>query len=142
MTIPRRIYRAPTPFGPVELMSREGKQIDVLLFYINGDIAHGLYRVGVKEHTFFVANLTDFGNGLDGSDFIVGVHDGDKGGIFPDRGGYILHPDKSLWGDWKLGDFKSLFAQGIHRVKDCVMLEHRGDKMLFSLFWPWCGPRP
>ena len=47
--IPCWAYKHPAPLRPVELVGREGQQVDVLCFYVNGQVARHLYRVGVEQ---------------------------------------------------------------------------------------------
>ena len=96
---------------------------------------HRLHRVGMEQHLPLPAQRTDFGNGLDGADFIVGEHHRNQGGVRPNGGRHVLHPDDAVFIHRQQGDFKAPFLQGVQRVEDGVMLEHGGDDVFLALLF-------
>ncbi len=45
---------------------------------VEGELAHGLRRIGVEEHAVLAAHGGNGGDVLDGSDLVVAVHDGNE----------------------------------------------------------------
>ena len=54
-----------------------------------------LHCVGVEQNARFMADLADLRDGLDGADFVVGEHDGDKTGVLADRVLDLLRRNKA-----------------------------------------------
>ena len=65
-------------------MGGKGQHIDVLRDHINRQMPGRLHRVGMEGYALRPAYLPDFRNGLDGTDLVVGVHNGNKAGVLPD----------------------------------------------------------
>ena len=59
----------------MKLVAGERERVDVEFAHIDGDVAHGLHRVGVEGRTVRVGNGGELANGLDGADLVVGEHD-------------------------------------------------------------------
>ena len=77
------------------------------------------------------SNLADLGNGLDGTDFVVGVHDADHGRTGANCLFYVawIHHAISVHGN--VGDFKSeLHFQLLCCVADGVMFDGGGDNVV------------
>ena len=117
----------------MELVAAERKQVDILLFYVDFHIPHSLYRVGVKQHAVPLADGSDRGNGLNGADLIVGVHNGDKSRSIRDGGLYFFRTDNAVSVYVQIGDGKALFFQCGTGVQHRVMLEGGGDNVIFAL---------
>ena len=80
-----------------------------------------------------VSDLSDFLNGLDGADLVVGHHDADEGGIGADGSLHVLRADIALRGGLDIGDFKAQALQRSHAVHDGVVLKRTGDEVLLVL---------
>src|SRR6266852_1538595 len=70
-----------SPFRTVKFVGADRDQVGVEL----GDtvewfLAKPLYRVGVEEHTTFLTERPQFGNGLNRTAFVVRCHDRDEDG--------------------------------------------------------------
>ena len=50
----------PSTLGAVELVRREGRQVNVVLDNIEWDLADCLHRIGVKQHAALMAESADF----------------------------------------------------------------------------------
>ena len=72
----------------MELVSRERKHIYVIACNIDGDMAHSLNGISVKDYSLVTAYLTDFTDRLNRSDLVVGIHYCNQGCILADG---ILH---------------------------------------------------
>ena len=62
------------PFRAVELVGREGQQVDVLHLYVNGQVSRRLNRIGMEDNSPLPAHRADFRNRQDGADLVVGIH--------------------------------------------------------------------
>ena len=56
------------------------QEVDAQLVHAEVELAERLDRVGMDEHALLVGDADDLGDGLDGPDLVVGVHDRDEGG--------------------------------------------------------------
>ena len=66
-------------------MAGHGEHVNIHRVHVDGHVARGLHRVSVKQNARFMADLADLRDGLDGADFVVGEHDGDKTRVLADR---------------------------------------------------------
>ena len=98
----------PTPLGTVELVGGEGQQVDVLGSHVNGQMARRLHRVGVEGDAPLPAHRTDLGDGQDGTNLVVGVHNGHQGGVLPDSLRHLLGGDGSQLSHGKKLHLKTL----------------------------------
>ena len=108
-------------------MGGQGEQIHIPRFHVHGDMAHGLHRVGVKEHLVGPGDAAQLGDRLYSADLVVGGHDGDKNGVRPDRplqGGGIHQPPPV---HRQVGDLIALLLQILGGVEDGVVLDGGGD---------------
>lgn len=48
--------------------------------HVDGDVPHGLHRIGVEGSTVGVGNGGELADGFDGADLVVRKHDRDQGG--------------------------------------------------------------
>ena len=115
-------------FGPVDFVSGEGQQVDGAAGDVDGEFAHGLGRVGVKEDAVFAAERADFADGLQGANFIVGRHDGDeeRPGVF-DGAAEIVEADAAFGIDREDGDAAALLRQPCTGIEDGFVLGGLGD---------------
>src|SRR5713101_2669115 len=61
----------------VKLVAGNGEKVDAESVHVNGKLSGGLNGVGVEIDIRFFGDVADFLERLDGSELIVGVHDGD-----------------------------------------------------------------
>ena len=102
--------------GTVELMARQGQQIDVLGRYVNVQVARCLDGVGMEQDALFPADCADLRNGLNGADFVVGVHNGDQRRVGPDGVSHFLPPNNAVRMDRQQGDLPALALQLLQGV--------------------------
>ena len=119
--------------GAVELVSAHGQHIHAQLLDVHRDGTHSLHGIGVHPDAMLVSDLSDFLNGLDGADLVVGHHDADEGGIGADGSLHVLRADIALRGGLDIGDFKAQALQRSHAVHDGVVLKRTGDEVLLVL---------
>jgi len=56
----------------------------------------------------FCGDAADFFEGLDGAEFVVGVHHGDEDGFWADGGADCIWIDAAFAIDWEVGDGNAL----------------------------------
>jgi hypothetical protein len=107
-------------------------------------LAGGLDRVAVKSDAGFTGDLAYLGDGLDGADLVVCVHDGNQDRIGPDRLAHVLriHPAATI--HRHPGQLVSAFLQVLHGLEHGVVLYGGGDEMaallLLRIRRPGDGP--
>ncbi len=119
------------PLRAVQLMGGGRKQIHLQCLYIQGDLAEGLHRISVEEHPRFPANAADFRDGLQGTDFIVGAHNGNQGCLRPKGSCHGSRIHKALFIHRKVSDFHALCGQGLAGMEHRMMLNGGDDDMIF-----------
>ncbi len=75
-------------------MGGEREQVDVLRFHIDRDIADCLNGIGVERDLVLPGNGTEFRDGFDGANLVVGVHDRDEDCLIRDRFFKFVRIDK------------------------------------------------
>ena len=127
-------------FGPVELVGGKGEQIDTQGIYVRGNLAHALHGIGMQVDVLLRSQPADLLQRLDGSDLVVGMHDGDENGVGANgrlQGGEI---DQALAGHGQIGDLKALLLQFAAGLQDGRMLDAGGDDMFARC--PYCAAMP
>ena len=120
------------PFGAVEFMAGEGEHVDVLPAHVNLQVAGGLHRVGVEEDVSLPAQPADVGNGLNGANLVVGIHDGHKTCVVRDGLGHLLGGDAAGLMDIQQGDGEALLLQLLQGVENGVVLKGSGNDVGLS----------
>ena len=69
--------------GPMEFVSRQREQVNLLLFDVNGHVGDSLHRIGVKQYAALPADGADLSDGLQRADFIVCIHNRDQRRVVP-----------------------------------------------------------
>ncbi len=126
--------QCPHALWRVDLVSAEGEHVDILFLHVDVHVADGLHRIGVEQHAVLFADGADFRDGLDGADFVVGVHDGDQGGLIRNGGFQLIRMDDPVFVHVQIGDFKPFLFQRLAGVQHCVVLKGRGDDVVFPFF--------
>ena len=116
--------------GAVQLMSGEGKKVDVHSFNINCYMTDGLHRIGVEKNSFFTADSPDLLYGHDGADLVVGKHNADEDGIASDCIADLFSLDHAVFVNGEISDLKTMLFQIFAGMKYRMMLDRRGDDML------------
>ena len=119
----------PDAFRPVQLMGACAHKVDAQILHANVFVAIRLHSVGMEQYAMLAGDAGKLGNGLDGADFVVGVHDGGKNGIGTNglfkRDGI----DQAEFIDGKIGDLKALFLKSLACMKHGMMLDSARDNM-------------
>ena len=119
--------------GAVELVAGEGQHVDVLLLHVDVEVASGLHGVGVEQDTLFMAHGADLGDGQDGADLVVGVHNGHQAGVGQDGVSHLLGGDGAGGAHRQQLDLKAFLFQLFQGVENGVMLKGGGDDVLLAL---------
>ena len=117
----------------VELVRGNGEHVDVLRFYVDGDMARRLHRVRVEDNALFAADRADLRDGLDGTDLVIGVHDRHKAGVLADGAAHLLGRDDAVFVDVQQRDLVAVFLKLLERMQYRVMLKRRGNDVFFAL---------
>ena len=56
-------------------MAGKGQQVHIQVFYVNGNIPESLHCIGMENDALGLDDFSDFFNGFNGSDLVVGKHD-------------------------------------------------------------------
>ena len=94
--------------GAVQLMSGEGKKVDVHSFNINCYMTDSLHRIGVEKNSFFTADSPDLLYGHDGADLVVGKHNADEDGIASDCIADLFSLDHAVFVNGEISDLKTM----------------------------------
>ena len=72
-------------FGPVNLVPAGGEHINMILIHIDRHMTVGLNRIRMEKDTVLLGNLANFLYGLNGTDLIVGKHNGNQNRVRTNR---------------------------------------------------------
>jgi len=115
--------------GRVELVAGDGKEIELKRFDVDGDFPGGLYGIGVEVDVGFGGDTADFGERLNGAEFVVGVHHGDENGFGAKGAAEIVEVDETFAIDGKIGDGDALFFESLTGVENGFVFNGSGDDM-------------
>ena len=126
-------------------MAGEGEEVDVLessgevwstkgdarSTKIEGKLGGGLDGVGVEAYGGVVGpgDAGELADGLDGSGFVVGEHDGDELGLGTECGTEGVGIDQTVGCGREIGDVDAAAMQGLGGVEDGVVLDFGGDEV-------------
>ena len=80
-----------------------------------------------------MANITDFGNRLDRSDLIIGIHDRHQTGIRPDRFRYLFRFYDPVPSNIKQSDLKAFVFQRFECMQNRMVFKCCGDDVFFTV---------
>ena len=83
----------------------------------------------MEEDAGLSRDLTDFGDGLDGTDFILRVHDADEDGVGPDRPSDGVGVDETCGIDGDFGAREAVARKELHRLNRRGMFDDGRDKV-------------
>ena len=113
----------------MELVTGHGEHINIHVFYIYGQVAGSLHGIRMEGDTLFAAERSDCLHGLDGADFVIGKHNGNKSGILPNGGFQVFQADNAVFMHIEQGNLEPLLLQLFERVEDGMMLKRGGNEM-------------
>ncbi len=119
----------------MKLMARDGKQIHAEVVYVAGDMPRGLHGIGMEQGAISMRNAAESGDVLNGTDLVVGLHDGDEHVVGCLAGCACLHKctlkvgggDKSFAVDRQHDDSATILFERLAGAKDGVMLNRACD---------------
>ena len=119
----------------MEFVRRKRKHIDVIALYVNSKMSCGLHGVGMEKYTALAAERSDFTYRLDGTCFVVGVHDGNKTGGICNSFCYLRGGDDAVSLRTQQCYGKAFRLQSFERVQNSMMLHGSGNDMAFALLF-------
>ncbi len=118
------------PLGAVDLMGRDGQEVDPELAGVDVDLAEGLDGVGVDGDVALVGDPDDLGDRLNGADLVVGVHDRDEPRLRGQGRAEMVEADRAEGVDGQIGDLDASLLQGLGRLDDGRVLDRGGDEFV------------
>ena len=106
-------------------MAAGTEHINVTVIYIDRKLSESLHCIGMEQDAMLFCDLTDLFDGLNGSDLIVGKHDGNQDGIRTDSLLQLVQFYNTVLIYIQIGDLKTAFLQILAGMKDRVMLDLR-----------------
>ena len=114
--------------------------IDAMLPYF--DKVYGnpssLHCVGVEGNALFLTHSADLGDGQDGTNLVIGIHDGHKAGVLANGITNLLGSDVVAIGNIQISDLEAFLFQCFQRMKHCMVLNLRGDDVLAFILMGVC----
>ena len=124
----------------MEFVCGKRKHIYVIALYVDSKMSCGLHGVGMEKHAALAAERSDFAYRLDGTCFVVGVHNGNKTGGICNSFCYLRSGDDAVSLRTQQRHCKALCFQRFKRMQNSVMLHSSADDMAFALlFANSCG---
>ena len=114
------------PLGPVDLVAREGEQVDAESVDVDRYLPKGLDGIDVKGNPVPARDLPKLAHGLERPHLGVGVHERDEDGVRSNGLLQILRPDHTVFVHGKIGDGEALRLQRLAGAEHGVVLDLRG----------------
>ena len=111
-------------------MARNGKEIDAKLFDVERNFSGGLNGIGVEIDVALRGEFSDLRERLNGAEFVVGVHDGDKSGVRTNRFFDLVDGDDAIAADGEIGDSNAFFFEGLASVQNGFVFNIGGNDVL------------
>src|SRR5689334_18161274 len=118
---------------PVNLVPADGQQVNVVLLNVNGDFANGLYAIHSKENPAFLGNFADFRDGIDDTNFIVGVHDGDQNRRRLNGRFQLVQADAPVLLHRQVGDLEAMLLEVLAGIEHSFVLDGLSDDVVALL---------
>lgn len=96
---------------------------------INGQVPAGLYGIRMKDDTVLAGDRGDFLNRLDGSDLVVGMHDGHEDCFPANRLAQLIRINQAVAVHGKVGNREATPFQELAGVENRVVFDRRGNEM-------------
>jgi hypothetical protein len=114
-------------FRGVELVTGDRQHIDAEFVHLGWDFSDRLRCVGMKADSMLPRDRADFRERLDGTDFVVGVHDADQQRLWRNGAAHILRIDQACSIHRKVCDQTAEPLEKPAGRKNRGMLDGRGD---------------
>ncbi len=124
--------QSPDAFGRVKLVPGDAEQIHPQGLDVHRNLAGRLGGIGMDEGSRGVGQARDLGDGLDGADLVIGVHDGDEDGVFAQGAAQIMGGYAAMLIDGEGGYGKAERCQRAARLYHRRMLDGAGDDVTAS----------
>ena len=113
-------------------MAAGTEHVDVHFIHIDGNLCIRLYRIGMEQYTVLLRDLTDLGNGFDGTDLVICKHYTDQNCVRANGCLQLVQTDQSVSVHIQISDLKASLLQILTGMENGMMLDLRGNDM-FSL---------
>ena len=120
-------------------MTAGTEHVNMHLIHMNGNLCIRLYRIGMKQYAVLFCDLTDLGDGLDGTDLVVGKHHADQNSIGADGCFQLVQADQSVSVHIQIGDLKASLLQILTGMENGMVLDLRGNNMFSLRSISFCG---
>jgi hypothetical protein len=124
---PAPYKKCPDPFGGVQLVASDGKEVNSKIIDTSLDFAYGLGGIGVDERSSCMGKVGEPCDRHERPGFILGEHDSHEGSVSPHEGPRFLDEHATLAVDGKTSHFDSLTFKQLARPSGGGMLYRRGD---------------
>lgn len=114
----------------VNLVGRNGHQVNVHLVDIDGNLSNSLCTIGVEEDLLGSAKLSNLLDWLDDTNLVVDSHDRHHHGFGADSVLQLFHADSTVRLDREVCDFTSFILQVATAVKHTLVLGLAGDDVV------------
>ena len=116
----------------MELVCGKRQHVYVLIFDIDVQMSRCLDCVRVEYDALVFKCRTDLSDGLDGSDLVIGIHDGHERRIITDSCQDLFRGHDAVAVNIEKSDLKSFLLKLFQCVQYCVMLKSRRDDVLLA----------
>ena len=120
--------------GAVELVARDGGEVQLPLLDVHLDLAGSLRYIRVEEDLGLPADGADLLHGLDHANFVVHSHDRAQDGVGADRCLELGQVDQTVGFHGKVCYVEALLLQHSATVQNAFVLGLSGDQMLLLRF--------
>jgi hypothetical protein len=122
-------------FRTMNLMSTHRNQVSIeLLDFLERFFSKPLYCIGMECNSFIPTDLAKQRNRLERTDLVIGGHDGNKHGVWPEGISERIRIHEAFRRNWEASDLESLFLlEVIKALKDSVMLDGGGNQVTASI---------
>ena len=126
--------------GTVDLVGRQGSQVDLHFLHVERHLAHALHRVDVEEHALLAGHLAEFRDGLQGPDLVVREHDRDEDRLVRDRLAELLCGNTAEFVRRQVGDVETLPLEPLGGIQRRLVLGADRDDVIALLLVELAGP--
>src|SRR5690349_15527097 len=78
----------------------------------------------------FLCDLTDFPNRLNNTNFIIGIHNSNKDGLWSDGCFQFSEIDQAIFLNWQISYLTAKLFNMLTGIKNCFMFGINGDDMV------------
>ena len=122
----------------VQLVSAGAEHVNVILVYVDRQLAVCLYGIGVEQNAMLLCDLSDLFDRLDRSDLIVCKHHRNQDRIRADRFFQLVDLYLSVLIDINIGNLIAALLEIFARMQDRMVLDLCRDDMLSFGFISLC----